>query len=121
MAEPVGSTSATEAAIPAEAIARMVDHVRRVCAKYAHVKEGHGNFNEDLLEVRAIHALLPPPIDPDLLEARRLAVEALVEKGGFGAEKLRDDLLTGKRDNDPAAVKAILNGIKRGRELAVSA
>jgi hypothetical protein len=61
-------------------------------------------------EARAIVALLPEPVDPDLIEARRMA-EALGQGG------TREQWFSGKWDTGPA-IQWHLAGIKRGRQLA---
>lgn len=62
-------------------------------------------------EARAIVALLPEPVDADLVEARRIAAEHALE------DFHREAVLEGVSDDAPA-VKSVLAAIKRGRELA---
>jgi hypothetical protein len=62
-------------------------------------------------EAREIVALLPKPVDPDLLEARQIAHDF----AGNGATWA--GILEGKHDTSPA-VECVLKSIKRGRELA---
>ncbi len=67
------------------------------------------------IEARAIVALLPKPIDPDLLEARRAVA------GQYGSKEnvahLVEQALSGVGD-EWFHTKVALAAIKRGRELA---
>lgn len=65
-------------------------------------------------EARAIVALLPEPVDPDLVEARLLSISFR------SGEKIKDEIMSGKRD-DEEAIQALLAAIKRGRQLATGA
>jgi hypothetical protein len=62
---------------------------------------------------RAIVTALPVPVDPDLIEARRISISF---KSG---ERISSEILAGERDSEEA-VQAILVAIKRGRELAAT-
>lgn len=71
-----------------------------------------------LVEAREIAALadLPKPVDPDLIEARKIVAarwSGLPEIGGISS----DNVLAGKHDTHDA-VACALAAIKRGRELA---
>lgn len=66
-------------------------------------------------EARAIVALLPQLVDPDLIEAREMFIEL---EGGVDADgEVVSDVRQGKADSTDE-VRHILAGIKRGRELA---
>jgi len=67
----------------------------------------HKLLSPVIANARAIAALLPAPIDPDLIEARRLAEPWLIY----------DNPGSGDNDDSPT-VQALLAAIKRGRELA---
>lgn len=103
-----------------EVVGRMVAHFRSVAAKYSHVKDGAGNFNEELREVRAIVALLPEQVDPDLVEARKIAA-SFAKPGAymcFSAGDLSSQRILEGRDDETSLVQNLLVAIKRGRELA---
>ncbi len=74
----------------------------------------------DATEARAIVALLPKPVDPDLIEAREIAASHST-KGSFisisAGELTAEHIRAGIRDDD-VFVRAIATAIKRGRELA---
>jgi hypothetical protein len=91
---------------------RMEALVRQIGADREPNGEGIVVFNGSALvaEARAIVALLPEPVDADLVEARRLAV------GFRSGEKIRDEILTGERDSEEA-IQALLAAIRRGRAL----
>lgn len=61
-------------------------------------------------EARAIAELLPPVVDPDLIEARKIAADALDEP------ETAKQVMDGKSDHS-AWVKSALTAIKRGRAL----
>lgn len=63
-------------------------------------------------EAAAIVALLPEPVDPDLIEARKLAFDFA---GTMGPKP--PGILDGEMD-DSEALLALYAAIKRGRELA---
>lgn len=94
---------------------RMEDLVRRI----ASVRDGCDgavySFREGVAaeweaEAVAIVAELPDPVDPDLIEARKISV------GFKSGLKIEDEILAGKRD-DEEAIQAILKAIQRGRAL----
>jgi hypothetical protein len=96
-------------------VARMVALVRTAAAwKNSVVSEGFDNrLAETANEAREIVAFLPKPVDPDLIEARRVA--ATIFDGHLWASAI----LAGKKDEDQASgVSLALAAIKRGRELA---
>lgn len=81
--------------IPPEVVERMIGFVRNV-------SEMTTSAMDDLEEARAIAALLPEPVDPDLLEAKAIVKEAYPE--------MRADY-AGRR------ISIALAAIKRGRDL----
>jgi hypothetical protein len=88
-----------------EVVERMVALVRHAAVSASgHTKE----------EARAIAALLPEPVDPDLVEARKLVAE---RNGNLRIEcGYRQQVLDGQEDDHPAVINT-LAAIKRGREL----
>lgn len=98
------------AALDPALVERMVALVRDLHAD--HVKHGAHDYVQDFVaRTAAIVAELPKPIDPDLIEAREMA-EAL----GWASANRLEDLRTGRMD-DFQGVKALLDALKRGREL----
>lgn len=99
--------------ISQELVGRMVAHFRAVADKYQHVKGGAGNFNNELREVRAIVAELPKPVDPDLIEARKLVADR------YNPDTCSDAIIATLQgeDDETVAVQNCLKAIKRGREL----
>lgn len=87
----------------------------RDMTKWSGVGFSHPGTNA-LAEARAIVALLPEPVNPDLVEARKLA--------DYHSERARIKRLTpysaGTYDHDPVIV-ALLAALTRGRELALKA
>jgi hypothetical protein len=69
-------------------------------------------------EARAITELLPAPVDPDLIEARRIAKEALTCPGQSAT--LLHNIVAGHCDAY-SEVRIALAAIKRGRALATPA
>lgn len=69
-------------------------------------------YGETIDEAKAVSALLPEPVDPDLVEARTLAWEHSDCKKSYSQSFVMD----GRADNG-TAVKAMLAAIKRGREM----
>lgn len=68
-------------------------------------------FWDTVEEACAIVALLPEPIDPDLIEARKISDQFTGKKNGDGQYSI------GNRDSE-AGLQAVLAAIKRGRTLA---
>jgi len=90
-------------------VERMVELVRDLHAD--HVKHGSHDYVQDfVLRTAAIVAELPNPVDPDLIEARKVAAETFYRG-------VTDDVLAGEYDDKGRVVKCCLAGIKRGREL----
>lgn len=96
--------------IAPEIVERMVDHLRK-CAAEPRVRPN--SLHRELME---IVALLPKPVHPDLVEARKI-VSHLYE--GQGVTHLAAAALTGEGD-DWFNTKCALAAIKRGRELEAS-
>lgn len=72
-------------------------------------------------EAVSICALLPEPVDPDLIEARKLAYDGAMIWAGTdpGRQSTSQQILDGARDEEiQSGVSLALEGIKRGRELA---
>ena len=65
------------------------------------------------LQVKVRAVLLPEPMDPDLIEARKLAHEFAGDRAGW------QGILEGKHDSSPA-ITQLITAIKRGRELALA-
>lgn len=110
-----------------EAVERMMAHFRAVVAKYAHVKDDGGAMNPELEEARAIVAMLPEPVDPDLIEAREIAASECRKVGATAAaEQIETSIAAPETIGDhfnksnAAIVGAALAAIKRGRALAES-
>lgn len=101
------------AAVPAELVERMVALVRgiRGSGSLCYAKEVEHLYDE----ASAIAALLPEPVDPDLIEARKIVAE---RNGNLRIEcGYRQRVLDGQEDDHPAVMNT-LAAIKRGRELA---
>lgn len=105
VAEPKGLT--TNKTLPSDDIAKRMEALVRAMAG-ANVLSGFTHYDE----AKAIVALLPKPVDADLVEARKLAVE---HTDGWG-ERRAADILAGLCD-DGVAVPAMLAAIRRGRAL----
>lgn len=89
-----------------EVVERMVRLVRDVAV--------NGDY-EQREKARALIAILPKPVDPDLLEARRLV--ATSRDPGLSAD-MRANILKGEEDDSPIwGMPVVLAAIKRGREL----
>ncbi len=74
--------------------------------------------NENYVEARAIVALLPEPVDADLVEARRIVADDVFhsfKNKGFSKE-LAQKYLSGDMD-DSAYIRLALAGMKAGRAL----
>jgi len=97
--------------IPPEVVERMVAFVR-ACDHISLPTDGW-----QFTEARAIVALLPEPVDPDLVEARELAAVASEKLSHPWAPKIR----AGEKDDAPqAGVSLALAAIRRGRALAAA-
>jgi len=95
--------------ISPEVVERMAALVRDLHAD--HVKHGAHDYVQDFVaRTAAIVAELPKPVDPDLIEARRMAAD-------LNQGSTRTEWMAGRWDAGPA-VQWHLAGIKRGRELA---
>lgn len=98
-----------------EVVERMIALVRAV--------SGHGGTMVNLSEARAIVALLPEPVDADLLEARERAIALLsktaVSNGIPDQHPAIIRIREGRGDHNSFVVD-ILAAIKRGRELATT-
>ncbi len=68
-------------------------------------------------EAIAIDALLPKPVDPDLIEARKIAKSYGIIEIENGLTDERTVIGCGYADRNPS-IGAVLRAIKRGRELA---
>lgn len=100
--------------IEPETVDRMVALIRRVAAELDHY---HGYAaNAMQMEGRAIVALLPEPVDPDLIEARKIVASLCYRVDTDGYVRV----MKGRNDSG-LNVRETLAGIKRGRELATSA
>jgi hypothetical protein len=88
-----------------EVVSRMVALVRSLSGTRA---SGYGATEQDYREACEIAALLPEPVDPDLLELRRIASEnsvSLTEEG--------EAAILAFFKGDPARAKAIAAGEER--------
>jgi hypothetical protein len=98
-----------------EVVERCIDLCEAVIAQKPFVRhpDGPGIIYEarDLLPL--LKALLPEPVDADLVEARELEATA-AEANGF--EEYARNIRAGEYDDD-GPVRCTLNGIKRGRAL----
>ncbi len=99
--------------IAPETIDRMVEVIRSAAAA-----EWCGKIPSYITEARAIAALLPAPVDPDLVEAREVAGDAMASPSGIHCYATGSIVAvrTGKDDSHPMVVAA-LRALKRGREL----
>ncbi|TZG25618.1 hypothetical protein [Sphingomonas montanisoli] len=68
-------------------------------------------------EAAEIAALLPEPIDPDLIEARKVIHRVLMDKGASGEAIFAGEVLAGERD-DALFMHVAIAAIKLGRVLA---
>lgn len=94
-----------------ELVERMANAIRRHARGLVNMREGYTVE----AEFRAIASELPEPVDPDLIEARRIAATAYQASGG--SKIAVRGVLDGNRDDDWDVI-ACLTAIKRGRELA---
>lgn len=99
--------------ISPELVERMVAHFRAVEA-YAQQTGRSGPLHAEALRIAA---LLPKPVDPDMILAREIAGDAMAGYGPpFYASGRINCVRTGNDDSN-SFVRAALTGIKRGREL----
>ena len=96
--------------IAPELVERCVTLVRKV-ATWTWV--AHSSAAEDYAEARDIVSLLPKPIDPDLIEARKIVNRHARTANGDWA----NNFLSGDADNT-YPVQAALAAIKYGKTLA---
>lgn len=96
--------------IAPELVERMVYLLRRQVKKFAH----EVNVTDAVKEAREIVALLTAPVDPDLIEARKL----VAERYNLSTSSEAVEATLAGEDDDTRAVKNCLRAIKRGRELA---
>jgi hypothetical protein len=99
----------SEKEIPAELVERMVALVRQIAGPWPLIDHVQRH------EARAIAALLPEPVDPDLIEAREIALKYGLP--GIMHYRTTNQTRDGACD-DMLAVQLVLEAIKRGRELA---
>lgn len=97
--------------ISPEAIERMVALVRERI--FAYREWDADSFPNYITEARAIVALLPEPVDPDLPIAREIADDKRLARDSYPFGQ-------GQSDTHPL-VQSALAGIRRGRELALKA
>jgi len=103
--------------IPPEVVERMVALVRAMAAVPVATAPWGGHQLDPFGCARAIVALLPKPVDPDLVEARELAAVASEKLSHPWAPKIR----AGEKDDAPqAGVSLALAAIRRGRALAAA-
>jgi hypothetical protein len=108
-------------AISVDVVRRMVALVRRMGDEERRRSDRDMIVNEavsDFKEARIILADLPKPIDPDLIEARDIALRHALPSiiDGLASSHTRQ----GACDNAPY-MDAIRDALKRGRELAEAA
>jgi len=102
------------------------DVTTRMEALVRGLAEGHrGSWTwaaEKIDEARAIVALLPEPVDPDLIEAREIVAKCCKWFSNAADQRLMvPSILDGSWDEAKAGlVQATLAAIKRGRELALA-
>lgn len=104
-------TKEVEAIDPA-LVARMVAHCRGVVDRFKNLSSTN---NPELAEAREIVAMLPKPVDPDVIEARRIALRFSLPASVGSLSSYRVGL--GEFDNHDV-MNALTAAIKRGRELA---
>jgi len=98
--------------ISQEVVERMVSLVRKMEPEGSHSRS-YTLRREDYVEAHAIAALLPEPVDPDLIEARRIALKNAKDRGYFHTPAC---YLAGDHDESDD-VQIALAAIKRGRAL----
>lgn len=100
-----------------EALRRMEALVRRMAAMfYAGDGPGLVVWNADYEEAANIAGILTDPVvDPDLLEARKIMAD--IAGPLLDHALATKEYLSGEKDNVPA-MRAVVAGIQRGRELA---
>lgn len=89
---------------------RMVEVIRA----YATADGGHVASMSVWFEFQAIAAELPKPVDPDLVEARKLVCAR--STAGEAGSGYRRTVMSGSEDDSRAVVNA-LEAIKHGRKL----
>lgn len=97
---------------PSDDIAKRMEALVREVAQCRFAEDesrGFGVGSIPILEARAIVALLPEPVDGDLLEVRRIVADAL-------PHGMRADILSGAQDHT-ASIQAPLACLKAGRAL----
>ncbi len=106
--------------ISPELVDKMVTLVRTMAAcgepLTDHFIKGSGAYFA-YRDAKAIAALLPEPVDPDLIEARELAIKHCTNVGTTG-EGIDEYAVREGRYDQGYAVRGMLAAIKRGRELA---
>lgn len=95
--------------ITQEAVERMMAVLRELAQETPRTTQQTRIWNE----IRAIVSLLPEPVDPDLVEAREMACAGL-------NPPMAKSVRVGEYDACPTVLYRI-EGIKRGRELALKA
>lgn len=91
----------------------MLDRLEGLARRIADARVPIGNL---ILEARAMVAELPPPVDPDLIEAREMAAVRYSQRGETQLALVARPYRSGLND-EHWDVQTALAGIKRGREL----
>lgn len=100
--------------IPLELVERMAAHLRE-CSTAHNVRPRDPDAQRRYDEMQAIAAELPAPVDPDLVEARKIAASFSYRVGTDSHARV----INGS-DDSSLNVRETLAGIKRGRELALA-
>lgn len=101
--------------ISPDLIERMVALVRDMASRDDGTILTQVQHSTSFMRAREIAALLPEPVDPDLIEAR--AVAAHVHLDMHGSERSAEAILNGRHDDWILLISCVA-AIKRGRELA---
>lgn len=100
--------------LPAGLVEQMVAFVHKCAGRYDHkATDKHQSVNDLVNDAISLVALLPEPVDPDLIEARTMESDAS-EANGFIDYAL--EVRRGEHDDD-GPVRCRYEGIIRGRLL----
>jgi len=97
--------------VPAELVERMEKLVREVAVRWS-----LNTISKITAEARAIVALLPEPVDPDLLLAREIVAKEFERQTGCDWSEIGDRFRAGEHD-DYLEVRSALSAIRRTREI----
>lgn len=104
--------------ISPELVERMVAHIQHMAETCADRPSIRGRARADWDELHAIAALLPKPVDPDLIEAREVGASCCDGRQPWLFIMQPEAWRAGSND-DTHKMQLVLAAIKRGRELAI--